>query len=203
MSLNAADNLAHLASNLYLGAEELFGLRHRLAGDDLSHLELELREIIVGDLRLGLDIDGGLLRLGFLIRGGLGGSHGLHLFKYLIDIHAGEKDFRLVSHLISGRIETEAVHLVQTSLGRVKLRQNLRGGLRHEGLQKRRADGDGLHQVVEHGGQTVLLRLILGQRPGHGLVDVFVASLENAEDLGDGVGHSQLIHLLFRLLDCL
>ena len=46
--LDAADDLAHFASDLNLGAEKLLGLRNSLAGEDHANLELQFCKIIVG-----------------------------------------------------------------------------------------------------------------------------------------------------------
>ena len=54
MSLDAAYDLADLSSDLYLGAEKFFGLRHCFALNDLTDLELQFCKIIVGDLSLWL-----------------------------------------------------------------------------------------------------------------------------------------------------
>ena len=48
--LDAADDLAHFASDLNLGAEKLLGLRNSLAGEDHANLELQFCKIIVGNL---------------------------------------------------------------------------------------------------------------------------------------------------------
>ena len=50
MSLDTAYDLAGLGSDLYLGAEKLFGLRYCFALNDLTDLELQFCKIIVGDL---------------------------------------------------------------------------------------------------------------------------------------------------------
>ena len=55
--LDAADDLAHFASDLNLGAEKLLGLRNSLAGEDHANLELQFCKIIVGNLCFRLDID--------------------------------------------------------------------------------------------------------------------------------------------------
>ena len=55
--LDAADDLAHFASDLNLGAEKLLGLRNCLAGEDHANLELQFCKIIVGNLCFRLDID--------------------------------------------------------------------------------------------------------------------------------------------------
>ena len=57
MLFDAGDNLLYLASDLYLGAEELFRFGYLLAGDNLPHLKLHPGEILKGDFLLRLDID--------------------------------------------------------------------------------------------------------------------------------------------------
>ena len=52
----------------------------------------------------------------------------------------------------------------------------------------------------KNGRKTVFLCLVLCQRPWHGLIDIFVASAENVEDLSDGISHTKLIHLIIDLL---
>ena len=52
--MDTAYDLAGLGSDLYLGAEKLFGLRYCFALNDLTDLELQFCKIIVGDLCLWL-----------------------------------------------------------------------------------------------------------------------------------------------------
>ena len=54
MSLDTAYDLAGLGSDLYLGAEKFFGLRHCFTFNDLTDLELQFCKIILGDLSLWL-----------------------------------------------------------------------------------------------------------------------------------------------------
>ena len=82
------------------------------------------------------------------------------------------------------------------------------GGGGQERSQQGRADHDALCQVVEDCGQTVFFGFIPGKDPGLSLVDVFVEPLEDAEDLGQGVRYTQLVHLGLDLVisgghDCL
>ena len=213
MRLDAGHNLPHLAADAYLGAEQLLGFLHCLAGNDLAHLELELREILKGDLGLCLDVDDSRSAVSILARrvsvsilfpASCSGSFRLffrlHLCQNLVYIEAGKENLRLIRHLRTGLVQAEHVHDLKGALLRAQLGQDLRGGLRHEGLQQAGADADGLHQVVEHRRQAALLALILRQGPGHGLVNVFVAALEQIENLCNRVRHTQLVHLIGSLL---
>ena len=67
----------------------------------------------------------------------------------------------------------------------------------HEGRQQGDSHGDSFHQVVEDCGQTVLFSLIAAQDPRLCLVDIFVETLKDGEDLCQGIRRAQLIHLLF------
>ena len=89
--------------------------------------------------------------------------------------------------------------LLKGGKGRVQLSGDIRGRAGHKGLQQGCADGNGFHQVVQNGGQAVLLRLVLGQNPGLRLVDILVAALEEGENFRHGVRHAQVLHLRRRL----
>ena len=198
MSLDTGHDLFYLASDLHLGAEKLFGFLDCLAGDDLTYLELHFLEVLEGDLLFFRDVDHRLFLFGFLGLAGCGfgcGLLGLYLFQNLFDVLTCEKDLRLVCHLVSGLIETESMHIGKLSLLGVQLSEDLLGSLRHEGAEKAAADRDALYQVVENCCQTILFLRILGQSPGHGLVDVFVAAFEENEDLTDSICHTKVIHL--------
>ena len=67
----------------------------------------------------------------------------------------------------------------------------------HEGRQQGDSHGDSFHQVEEDCGQTVLFGLIAAQDPRLCLVDIFVETLKDGEDLCQGIRRAQLIHLLF------
>ena len=116
--LDAADDLAHFASDLNLGAEKLLGLRNSLAGEDHANLELQFCKIIVGNLCFRLDIDAlGFLVL-FLLRLCLCSNRLLLLFldnfdflHHIVEFQAGKENLRLLSHLISGRITAKFIHL--------------------------------------------------------------------------------------------
>ena len=54
--LDAGEDLAGLAADLYLAAKQLPGFFDRLARDDLADLDLELCEVIDGDLRKGFHV---------------------------------------------------------------------------------------------------------------------------------------------------
>ena len=166
---------------------------------------MELCKVIVGDLRLFLHIHNAFLLNILFFSGGLGFFclHGFHLLLDLLHVHTGEQDLRLLRYLISIGIQSELVHGLQSPLFCIELGQDLFRRLRHKGGQERRADGDGLSQVVKHRSQTVLLLLILCQSPRSGLVDIFIAAAEDIEDLCDGIGHAQLLHLLVCLLHSL
>ena len=118
--LDAADDLAHFASDLNLGAEKLLGLRNSLAGEDHANLELQFCKIIVGNLCFRLDIDAlGFLVL-FLLRLCLCSNCLLLLFldnfdflHHIVEFQAGKENLRLLSHLITGRITAKFIHLWQ------------------------------------------------------------------------------------------
>ena len=120
MSLDTAYDLAGLGSDLYLGAEKLFGLRYCFALNDLTDLELQFCKIIVGNLCFRLDIDAlGFLVL-FLLRLCLCSNCLLLLFldnfdflHHIVEFQAGKENLRLLSHLISGRITAKFIHLWQ------------------------------------------------------------------------------------------
>ena len=138
MRLNAGYDLLYLASDADLGAQKLFGLLHGLAGNDFTHLELQLREIVKGNLCLRLDVDDVcsllfcLFRLILLCR--VRSLLSLNLLQNLFHVQSREQNLRLVGYLIAGLIETEHVHNLQGTLSRAQLCQNLVGSLRHERL---------------------------------------------------------------------
>jgi len=68
-----------------------------------------------------------------------------------------------------------------------QLRQNLSGGVWHEGFQQYGTCLDAFQQVVKHRLQAVFFRLVFRQRPWHGLVYIFVAAFEQIENLCDGI----------------
>ena len=118
--LDAADDLAHFASDLNLGAEKLLGLRNSLAGEDHANLELQFCKIIVGNLCFRLDIDTLGFLVHFLLRLCLF-SNCLHLLfldnfdflHHIVEFQAGKENLRLLSYLISGRITAKFIHLWQ------------------------------------------------------------------------------------------
>ena len=73
--------------------------------------------------------------------------------------------------------------------------ENFLAGGRDERQQERRADADGFEQVIHDGGQTRLVCLVLGKRPGHRLVDILVRALDALEDLVQSVLELELLHL--------
>ena len=64
-------------------------------------------------------------------------------------------------------------------------------------MQQAGGYADGLQQVVQDGVQPAVAGFILGQGPGHGLVDILVGPAQQGKDLVHGVGHTQLVHLGF------
>ena len=78
---------------------------------------------------------------------------------------------------------------------RADLCENFLAGGRDERQQERRADADGFEQVIHDGGQTRLVCLVLGKRPGHRLVDILVRALDALEDLVQSVLKLELLHL--------
>ena len=117
---DSADNLAHFASDLNLGAEKLLGLRNCLAGEDHANLELQFCKIIVGNLCFRLDIDALSFLVLFLLRLCLCSNCLLLLFldnfdflHHIVEFQAGKENLRLLSHLISGRITAKFIHLWQ------------------------------------------------------------------------------------------
>ena len=213
MCLDSAYDLLYLTSDTNLGTEQLFRLRHCLAGNDFAYLELKLSKIIIGNLRLCLNINN--LRCArfftgtFLCCSGSRSSlHGFYFLHYLFHVHTGKKDLRLIRHMVSGWVKPKLIHLLQTALLCVKLLQNLCGSIRHEGFQQGSANGNRFCQVIEHGLQPALFRLVLCQNPWRRLINIFIASSEYVENLGNGIGHAKLLHLLTGLFhfvqyDCL
>ena len=117
---DSADNLAHFASDLDLGAEKFLGLRNCLAGEDHANLELQFCKIIVGNLCFRLDIDALSFLVLFLLRLCLCSNCLLLLFldnfdflHHIVEFQAGKENLRLLSHLISGRITAKFIHLWQ------------------------------------------------------------------------------------------
>ncbi len=61
-----------------------------------------------------------------------------------------------------------------------------------KGGQQDAADPGGLQEVVEHMGQPGAVGVhVLGQGPGHGLVDVLVGPLDDLKDLVQGLVGAQ------------
>ena len=177
-------------------AQQLLALLYRLAGLHLHGPEIALAEGVKVHLflQLGLHLDGGQL--------GFGGSllHGGDLFHHLAHVQPGKEDFRLVRHFAAAGIQASLIQILPIPCLGVELGQDLLCRLRHKGLQQAGAQSNAVHQVVEHLGQPGLLFLVLGQGPGHGLVDILVAALEQGEDLRNGVGHPQAGHLFRHLV---
>lgn len=61
--------------------------------------------------------------------------------------------------------------------------QSLDRSLGHERHQQVGGDADGLEQVVNHKCQLVSLGLVLGKRPGLGVLDVVVGGMDELHDL--------------------
>ena len=216
MGLDSGYNLLHLAADAHLGAQKLLGLLYRLAGNDLSYLELKLLEVFKSNLCFRFNINNSLSVVCSIASGSgsafcisrsprctsccLGRFFLLYLCQNLIHIQTGKQDLRLICYLCAGLIQPKHIHDFQRTLLCAQLSQNFLSSLRHERLQQAGSDADALYQVIKHGCQPVFLALILCQSPGHGLIDIFIAPFEQCENLCNRVCHAQLVHLLRSLL---
>ena len=119
----------------------------------------------------------------------------LHLSHDFLQISSHKQRLRILRHLAAGRVESERVHLLKSALVCMQLTEDLPAGIRHERFKQLRTDRDGLRQVIEHFCQSRLCILRLCKHPRRRLIDIFVASLEQIEDLRDGVRDAQSVHL--------
>ena len=62
--------------------------------------------------------------------------------------------------------------------------------LGHKGFEKCGAYVDTLDQIVKNRGKTVFLLGIFRQQPGSCLVDIFIAALEEIENISHCIGNS-------------
>ena len=79
--------------------------------------------------------------------------------------------------------------------------QGLGRGLGHERHQQVSGNPDGLEQVLDHKYQLVGLSLVLGKRPGLGVLDVVVSSMDEFHDLILGSTVIEHVHLGHVALD--
>ena len=186
------DDAVSAAAVIQRELQQLVGLLHRFAVLDLHGPEIGLQEGVKVHLLLhiGLQLDGG--------QGGLllGLLHGVQLRQRLLGVHAGEQVLAL-GHLHLGGQSAPGVGLLPGVIlgGSADLHKDLVAALRHHGGQQGGADADGLQQVIEDGGQTGALALVLAQHPGRGLVDILVSAVDDLEHLVQTVLELQLLHL--------
>ena len=64
-----------------------------------------------------------------------------------------------------------------------------------EGREHHKGDAQGLEKVIHDGGKTRLLRFVLGEDPGGGLVDILVGALDKLENLFQGEVRLEGVHL--------
>ena len=172
--------------------QQLVGFLHRLAVLDLHRAEVGLAECVEVHVLLGvgLQLDGGqgglLLRL----------LHGVQLGQRLIRVDAGEQVLALADDRLGGQHAPYVGAVPAAALVvRAQLGEDLIATVGHDGLQKCGADADSLQQVVQHGGQTVALALVLAQCPGRRLVDILVGTVDDLEHLVQTVLQLELVHL--------
>ena len=100
---------------------------------------------------------------------------------------------------VAGALAPAQVLKAQLALGQAQLGGHLGGGVGQVGIQQNGRHAQALAQVVQHLLQLLLLALVLGQGPGRGLVNVLVGPLNGLEDLLQGLGNEQLVHILGHL----
>ncbi len=217
---DAGEDLDDLVrADFHFRAEKLFGLLYFLAGKDLTHAELAFGEIIVGADGLVLDrsflmivaagagLFCGLRRcrlcicrsffFSFRFQGGeLPGFDLVDLRLDVLELHAGEEDLRILRDLRAGDIVPALAEVFPGDGRGVDLAEDLLRGLGHEGGEQGRAGENSVHEVVEDGRKAGRSGRILRELPGLGLVDIFVAALEEPEDLGDRVRDAKLVYRL-------
>ena len=172
--------------------QQLVGLLDGLAVLDLHSPEIGFQEGVKIHLlfHVGLQLDGG--QSGLL----LGLLHGVQLRQRLFRVHTGEQVLTL-GHLRLGGQGAPDIGLLPSVIlgGSADLHEDLVAALRHHGGQQSSADADGLQQVIEDGGQTGALGLVLAQHPGRGLVDILVGAVNDLEHLVQTVLELQFLHL--------
>ena len=101
----------------------------------------------------------------------------------------GKRFSPLVTAAVSARLPHWAAESqVRQPVTGADLGKELFTGGGDEGGQEDAADAGGLQEVVQHVGQAGAVgRHVLGQGPGHGLVDVLVGPLDDLKDLLQGV----------------
>ena len=119
-----------------------------------------------------------------------------HLRQHLLRIQSGKELLRLLRHL-GLRQQAKLPQFLKRPQPRPQLLHDLLRRLRQERRQQGGPDGEPLRQMIQHGSQSVLFRLILGQGPGGGLVNIFIAALKQLPDMGQGLRHMQGLHGLF------
>ncbi len=163
--------------------QELLTLFYLLAREHLRYPQLDLLEIVKGDLGLvfGQVEDRRFRFLRFIVL-----DDGVELFDLFIDVDTGEDRLAAVYRDIERQYIEFVGVLIRRGAGRevpcADLFKDLRHGGRHERGQQGSGDTDGFEQVVEHGRQPRLLRLILAQNPRGSLVDIFIRAGYELED---------------------
>ena len=144
---------------------------------------------------------GGSLLLSFSL--GLVGSFGsglallvllLQVGNLLGHVDTGEQCLALV-HGVGLLCAVDGLGQVQSGIVQTQLLHHLGGSGGQVGVQQDAAHAQCLAQVVQHALQTGLVGLVLGQRPGSGLVDVLVGALDDRKDLHQGLRDGQAVHV--------
>ena len=97
-----------------------------------------------------------------------------------------EQRLALLDGLTTGKQAPSANVLEVVARGLVLAGQAAQGlgrSLGHERHQQVSGNADGLEQVVDHKRQLVSLGLVLGKRPGLGVLDVVVGGMDELHDL--------------------
>ena len=96
---------------------------------------------------------------------------------------------------MSGGDDAEAFEALPIAHLKVELGEDVGGRVGHKGIEQRCGYPYGLEQIIKDGVEAGLAALVLAEDPGCGLVDIFVGPAQEGEDLGNGVGHLELVHL--------
>ena len=202
MRADSGNDLFYFFPDFYLGAEKLFGLRNRFAFDDFANRELHLFEIFKGDLRLFRQLHHVLFFFFLsLLRQRLTRlKHRCCLFQNFLYIQSCEQDFRLLCNFAAGYIATESRAFFEAAQGSIELGCDLFRSARHIRLQQGRTDYNALCQVIQYGSKTICFCRVFCQHPRLCLVDIFVAALEQRENIGDRICDSPAFHLCRNLI---
>ena len=114
-----------------------------------------------------------------------------------VHVFTCKKHLRILRKQGDRRIQSELRHFFKVTRIRIQFSEYLGGGLRHKRFEKRRADGDGFHQIIKDGCQPVFLCLVFGQHPRLCLVNILVTTLKECKDFRERVRNTQLVHLFF------